>query len=57
MKQDIKTITVYNKQDKREEGFTDIEAMDWLETIGLHAAYEMYSKNDVVRLMNFARAV
>ena len=51
------TITVYNKQEARSETFTADEALDWLETIGLHAAYEMYHNQEVMRLMNFARAV
>ena len=50
-------VTVYNKQEQREESFTAEAAMDWLETIGMWAAYEMYSKADVTRLMNFARDV
>ncbi len=51
MQTDLKTITVYNKQDKREESFTELEALDWLE-----AAHEMYSATDVKRLMMFGRA-
>lgn len=49
-----KTLTVYNKQESKEETFTKENCLDWLETIGMFAAYEMYSKQDVTRLMNFA---
>jgi hypothetical protein len=53
----MKTLTVKNNREHTEETFTPETAMDWLETIGMWAAYEMYSKSDVTRLMNFARAV
>lgn len=52
---DARRIVVYNQREKQEECFDTSGAMEWLETIGLHAAYEMYAPIDVMRLMNFAR--
>jgi hypothetical protein len=51
----MKTITVHNHQEDKDEAFTPEQAFDWLETIGLHAAYEMYAERDVAQLMNFMR--
>ena len=45
-------ISVYNTQEQKAETFTPEEALEWLEEIGLFAAYKMYSKDDVTRLMN-----
>jgi transposase len=37
-------INVFNKRDQKHESFTPAQALDWLETVGRHAAYEMYSE-------------
>jgi hypothetical protein len=50
-------ITVFNKRENKEESFTPEQALDWLEEIGLFAAYEMYSGADVTKLMNHAKGV
>lgn len=52
---DTRRIVVYNQREKQEECFDALGAMEWLETIGLHAAYEMYVPADVTRLMNFSK--
>lgn len=49
-------LGVYNRLENTDQRFTREHAFDWLENIGLHAAYEMYSEADVVRLMNWAKA-
>ncbi len=47
-----KTITVYNRQEAKEETLESSDVLEYLEEIGLFAAHEMYSERDVIRLMN-----
>ncbi len=47
-------LTIYNRREFKEESFTKETAIDWLETIGIEAACDMYHPKDLNKLMNFA---